>query len=113
MASDAEKRPANPTENVSSGSQDTHTGSDTHGHSNKPVVDEDGSQPFSSGFWDKDPVTTKARKEYLKIAVGSALMISVAIFCVLSIYWGALWKTESLVHHLNGWVVVSPNRFIQ
>jgi Protein of unknown function (DUF3533) len=62
--------------------------------------------PFSNGFFDKDPITSKARAEYLKLLVAGTMLISVAIWAVLSIYWGALWKTEDLIHNLEGWVVV-------
>jgi hypothetical protein len=63
-------------------------------------------QPFSNGFFDKDPITSSARAEYLKLIVAGAMLISIAIWAVLTIYWGALWKTEDLIHHLDGWVVV-------
>lgn len=63
-------------------------------------------QPFSKGFFDNDPITSKARAEYFKIVIASTLYVTIAIWAVLSIYWGALWKSTELTHHLNGWVVV-------
>jgi hypothetical protein len=62
-------------------------------------------RPFSKGFFDKDPITSKARADYLKIVVASTLFVTIAIWTVLSIYWGALWKSVELTHHLDGWVV--------
>lgn len=64
------------------------------------------SQPFTSGFFDKDAITSKARAEYFKLSISGAFAISVAIWAVLSIYWGALWKTNDFIHNLKGWVVV-------
>jgi hypothetical protein len=60
-------------------------------------------QPFSNGFFDKDPITSSTRAKFL---IAGTMSITVAIWVVLAMYWGALWKTEILVHHLNGWVVV-------
>jgi hypothetical protein len=28
------------------------------------------------------------------------------VWIILPIYWGALWKTNTGVHNLNGWIVV-------
>jgi len=63
-------------------------------------------QPFSSGFFDKDPITSKARAAYFKIIIPGTFLITIVIWTVLAIYWGALWKTPELTHNLNGWVVV-------
>ncbi|KZP19961.1 hypothetical protein FIBSPDRAFT_742993 [Athelia psychrophila] len=60
---------------------------------------------FHAGFWDKDPESTGARKAYLKIIIMGGLMVCVAIWCVLTIYWGALWRTFSLIHGIHGCVV--------
>ncbi|KAF7967864.1 hypothetical protein HWV62_32882 [Athelia sp. TMB] len=61
--------------------------------------------PFSAGFFDTDPAGTRARRAYLKMVLPGALAVSVAIWCVLTIYWGALWRTFDLVHNLRGCVV--------
>jgi hypothetical protein len=68
--------------------------------------------PFSNGFFDKDPITSKARAEYLKLLAGGTAFLSLIIWGGLTIYWGALWKTEDLVHHLNGWIVVRAFSFL-
>ena len=64
--------------------------------------------PFSAGFFDTDPASTRARRAYFKMILLGTLMVSVAIWCVLTIYWGALWKTFDLVHNIHGCVVVRP-----
>lgn len=90
-----------------------HSSLDTaHNHTVEKSVDDPRSKPFSSGFFDKDPATTQARKAYLKVIVPGTILISIAIFAVLSIYWGALWKTFELTHNLHGWVVVSGRGFL-
>ena len=59
--------------------------------------------PFSKQFLAKDNAV--ARRIYMKVMGTAVLGIAVAIFAVMSIYWGSLWKTP--VGHLQGWVVVS------
>ena len=54
-------------------------------------------------FWDED--LAAQRKIYLKIIIGGCVGVIIAIFAILSIYWGALWKSP--VRPLQGWVVVS------
>ncbi|KIY45431.1 hypothetical protein FISHEDRAFT_66994 [Fistulina hepatica ATCC 64428] len=61
------------------------------------------SPPFSSRFLDKSPAATAARNAYLKVIVSGTFMIILVIFCVFSIYWGALWQLPA--HQLPGWVV--------
>ncbi|KAK1226199.1 hypothetical protein PQX77_010781 [Marasmius sp. AFHP31] len=58
-------------------------------------------RPFSASFTDKN--LRVARSIYFKIIAGGTLAISVAVFALFSIYWGALWKTPA--HSLKGWVV--------
>jgi hypothetical protein len=78
----------------------------TRAEHDQPVKERDvGSQPFSNGFFDDDPITSKARAEYFKVIIPGTLFITAIIWTVLAIYWGALWKTPELIHHLNGWVV--------
>ncbi|EPQ57553.1 hypothetical protein GLOTRDRAFT_127905 [Gloeophyllum trabeum ATCC 11539] len=62
--------------------------------------------PFSKGFWDNDPVTTKARKAYLKVCVMAVVLVSLTIWAVLPMFWGSEWKPETAVHNLNGWIVL-------
>jgi len=67
---------------------------------------------FTESYFSRDPKTAAARKVYLIIlAIGGSVIIVFAL-AVLSIYWGSLWKTDSLIHHLEGWVVVSPMSFL-
>ena len=67
---------------------------------------------FTESYLSRDPKTAAARKVYLIIlAIGGSVIIVFAL-AVLSIYWGSLWKTDSLIHHLEGWVVVSPMSFL-
>lgn len=62
---------------------------------------------FTESYFSRDPKTAAARKLYIIVlAIGGAVIIVFAL-AVLSIYWGSLWKTSTLVHHLEGWVVVS------
>ncbi|KAF9257619.1 hypothetical protein L218DRAFT_1016242 [Marasmius fiardii PR-910] len=67
----------------------------------KQPEDDEHIPPFSASFTDKN--LAKARSTYLQILIGGAFGITVAMFAVFSIYWGALWKTPA--HSLNGWVV--------
>lgn len=62
---------------------------------------------FKGGFWDKHEAATRARKMYFKIMGGATMLIILAMFCVFSIYWGALWKFPEGIHKLESWVVVS------
>lgn len=85
----------------------------TRAEHDQPVKERDvGSQPFSNGFFDDDPITSKARAEYFKVIIPGTLFITAIIWTVLAIYWGALWKTPELIHHLNGWVVVRALPFL-
>lgn len=64
--------------------------------------------PFSHGFLDRDPESSKARSLYFKIIGGTLLLVfTYVIWCVLPIYWGSLYKLYDHVHNLHGWVVVS------
>lgn len=60
---------------------------------------------FTESYFSRDPKTAAARKLYIIIlAIGGAVLIVFAL-AVLSIYWGSLWKTNTHIHHLDGWVV--------
>lgn len=62
---------------------------------------------FTESYFSRDPKTAAARKLYIIIlAIGGAVIIVFAL-AVLSIYWGSLWKTDSLIYQIEGWVVVS------
>lgn len=57
-------------------------------------------------FWDQEVAVQ--RRIYLKTIIGGCFAVSIAIFAVLSIYWGGLWKAP--VRNLQGLVVVSTRR---
>ena len=67
---------------------------------------------FGAGFWDKDPSTTRARNTYFKVVFGGCVLTVLAIFSVLSIYLGALWKLDDKIHNLKGLVVVRIFRLL-
>ncbi|KDQ49509.1 hypothetical protein JAAARDRAFT_42827 [Jaapia argillacea MUCL 33604] len=76
--------------------------------SNPAQLDDDtdtNQQPFSHGFFDKDPETSRARANYLKALIGGVLATSLIIWAALPIYWGALWKPINGAHNMNGWIV--------
>lgn len=62
--------------------------------------------PFSHGFLDRDPESSKARSLYFKIVGGTVLLVlTYVIWGVLPIYWASVFDLYGHVHHLNGWVV--------
>ena len=65
---------------------------------------ESAGRPGSQSFFEKSPAANVARSIYLKTYIGGTVMMVITIFAVLSIYWGALFRTPS--HNLKGWVVV-------
>ncbi|PBK61691.1 hypothetical protein ARMSODRAFT_623483 [Armillaria solidipes] len=60
-------------------------------------------RPYSSQFLDKTPSIQASRSAYLKILFGGCFAMVIVMFCIFSIYWGALWKIPA--HNLRGWVV--------
>ncbi|KAJ3809871.1 hypothetical protein F5876DRAFT_89230 [Lentinula aff. lateritia] len=44
-----------------------------------------------------------ARSIYFKTLIGGTVALTVAMFAIFSIYWGALWKSPG--HPLQGWIV--------
>lgn len=64
--------------------------------------------PFSHGFLDKDPETSKARSLYFRTVIGTlVLLLTYVIWGVLPLYWGSVYQLYSHAHNLHGWVVVS------
>lgn len=64
--------------------------------------------PFSHGFLDNDPETSKARPFYFKMVGGTVfLILTYVIWAVLPIYWASVFKLYDHAHHLHGWIVVS------
>lgn len=55
-------------------------------------------------FFEKSPAANAARSIYLKIYIGGTVMMILTIFGILSIYWGALYRTPE--RNLKGWLVV-------
>ncbi|KAF8902701.1 hypothetical protein CPB85DRAFT_1438612 [Mucidula mucida] len=64
-------------------------------HHHAPVT------PFSASF--RDPRLAAQRKAYIKSMFMGSMFMTVVIFGVFAIYWGALWKVPD--HKLSGWVV--------
>ncbi|KAI0343451.1 hypothetical protein BDW22DRAFT_1355893 [Trametopsis cervina] len=62
-------------------------------------------EPFAHGILDKDPASRAALKAYLKPIIGSTVLLWLAIWSVLGIYWGANWRVFQGIHNLNGWIV--------
>ncbi|TFK61771.1 hypothetical protein BDN72DRAFT_777884 [Pluteus cervinus] len=61
-------------------------------------------QPHTLSFFrSKGPQIQVAKSIYLKVFIGGCFLITIAIFAIFSVYWGALWKTP--VRPLQGWVV--------
>jgi len=69
--------------------------------------------PFSHGFLDKDPETSRARSLYFKVIGGALFLVfTYVIWGVFPIYWGSVYKLYDHTHNLHGWVVVSiPSTF--
>lgn len=64
--------------------------------------------PFSHGFLDKDPESSKARSLYFRAVLGTlVLVLTYVIWGVLPIYWGSVYNLYGNVHNLHGWVIVS------
>ncbi|KAJ8514419.1 hypothetical protein ONZ45_g8039 [Pleurotus djamor] len=66
-------------------------------------VEPNDAAPFSKQFTDNDEATIAARATYFKILGTSAVLISLAIFAVFSMFWGSLWKVPA--RHVRGWIV--------
>jgi hypothetical protein len=61
---------------------------------------------FGHSFNDVHPGYRQSRATYFKIMLLNVGMITLTIWCILPIYWGALWRPNNGVHNLNGWIVV-------
>ncbi|KIY73198.1 hypothetical protein CYLTODRAFT_417169 [Cylindrobasidium torrendii FP15055 ss-10] len=64
--------------------------------------------PFSLGFF--DPSLKQARITYAKIVLLGGFLCSLVVYCILSIYWGALWKVPD--HKLDGWLIDFDGSFL-
>ncbi|PSR77366.1 hypothetical protein PHLCEN_2v7931 [Hermanssonia centrifuga] len=62
-------------------------------------------RPFTHGLLDRDAGTRAALKSYFKIILLSTVLISLTIWAVLGIYWGANWRVYQGIHNMNGWIV--------
>lgn len=70
------------------------------------ILDDD--PPFSHGFFDKDPESSKGRSLYFKAVMGVIVLVcTYVIWGVLPIYWASVYDLYNHVHNLHGWVVVS------
>ncbi|KAJ7613506.1 hypothetical protein FB45DRAFT_981788 [Roridomyces roridus] len=62
------------------------------------------------GFFDKTPSAAISRTIYFKVLIGAVLGFTLVIFCICSIYWGAMWTTPT--HTLPGWIVDFDGGFV-
>ncbi|EKM53634.1 uncharacterized protein PHACADRAFT_260093 [Phanerochaete carnosa HHB-10118-sp] len=62
-------------------------------------------QPFSHHIFENDPKSRIAIRMYFKILFMITVLITLTIWSVLSIYWGANWRFETGIHNMNGWIV--------
>lgn len=73
------------------------------------ALDQDSSwsaEPFSRHLWQKgDQALTRAWAAYLKALLPALLLITIVIFAVFAMFWGALWRVPE--RSLPGWIVVS------
>ncbi|EST06999.1 protein of unknown function DUF3533 [Kalmanozyma brasiliensis GHG001] len=58
-------------------------------------------------FW--SPRLRAQRGEYLKAVGGATVFVMIAIWAVVSIYWGSVWKEIDLSPNLNAWVINRDN----
>ena len=65
---------------------------------------DDQDAPFTGAFFDKNAEASKARATFLRVHLSGLLLVSLVIFTVFPIFWGALWKLPA--HTVKGWVVV-------
>ncbi|KAJ8455022.1 hypothetical protein ONZ45_g6178 [Pleurotus djamor] len=61
--------------------------------------------PFSGSFWDKTPEASRSRAIYFRLIMPGLVLLTVTIFGTLSIYWGALWRTDDFIGNLNGCII--------
>lgn len=61
--------------------------------------------PFTHHVFSGDEGTRRALKLYLKTITGAVVLISLTIWSILGIYWGANWRVYQGIHNLNGWIV--------
>jgi hypothetical protein len=84
----------------SSTDHEQHTADEkSHPHAQPP-------RPFSHRFNDDHPQFSQNRSLFFKIVIGNVVLITLTVWIILPIYWGALWKINTGVHNLNGWIVV-------
>ncbi|KAK0465933.1 uncharacterized protein EV420DRAFT_1636491 [Desarmillaria tabescens] len=67
------------------------------------IQNEDAPTMYSSQFTDGSASMRASRFMYMKVVAVGTLAVTIVMFCVFSIYWGALWKIPA--HNLQGWVV--------
>ena len=62
-------------------------------------------KPFSKNVWGRGQQLARARALYFKMVIPGVSLVTLIIFAIFSILWGALWKIPD--HPLDGWIVVS------
>lgn len=67
----------------------------------KPPMPESKQRLFANSWRDAELAASRAL--FFKILIGGCVSLVIAMFCIFSIYWGALWKVPD--HQLHGWVL--------
>lgn len=62
-------------------------------------------EPFSHNILEHDPQSRTALRIYFKILLMITVLITLTIWGILSIYWGANWRFLTGIHKMNGWIV--------
>jgi hypothetical protein len=75
----------------------------TSTHSVDPANQAQQTLPFSLSFFDASPPVSAARRVYFQTLLQRVALVVALIFCVFSIYWGALWRSPHRA--LAGWIV--------
>lgn len=59
---------------------------------------------YHNSFFSSEAPMAAARKQYLKIMFGGVVVLTLVIFMIFSILWGAYFRTPS--YNLTGWIIV-------
>ncbi|GJE94695.1 SNG1 family protein [Phanerochaete sordida] len=62
-------------------------------------------EPFSHHIFEDDPKSKASLRIYFKILFMITVLITLTIWGILSIYWGANWRFLTGIHKMNGWIV--------
>ncbi|KIP08990.1 hypothetical protein PHLGIDRAFT_87282 [Phlebiopsis gigantea 11061_1 CR5-6] len=62
-------------------------------------------EPYSHHILEHSVEARSKLKLYARINFGVTALITLTIWAILSIYWGANWKFQTGIHNLNGWII--------